>query len=717
MPGKIKIAILWHMHQPFYIDPFTQKMELPWVRLHGLKDYYGMAALLEDFPGVKATYNLVPSLLTQLERYTGGERDVFQDMFAKDARTLQVEEINFLMRHFFSANHQNLIKPWPRYQALADKKNRHQHASPGDWGKIFSIDELRDLQVWFQLCYFDEQYKENDERVKALIKKGENFSEADKKIVAEVEMELLGKIIPQYKTLSGSGQVELSTSPFYHPILPLLMDPQEGRAANPSLPEYDLHFNWKEDARYQLEAALAYMKETFGKPPAGIWPSEGSLSRDVLGLLDELGIQWTAGDETVLSRSLGIPIERDSHFTVQNPGVLYRPYVLKDSDIKIKIFFRDRHLSDLIGFHYRKMPYQKAAADLVHRIKQAGSRLHAAAEHDIVVPIILDGENAWEYFANSGRDFLREFFQRVSEDKTLETVTFSEVLGMEPGVIDHFRSGSWINGNFDIWIGDEEDRKGWKLLAKTKTAVAEAERSTGLSGPQRKEIREYLAIAQGSDWFWWFGTENYTPDIDIFDGLFRKNLQKVYALLGLEIPLEFLLPVSGASLGRGIRVIPPGRPITPRVDGRVGNYFEWYHAGRMDVSAAGGAMNIINPLVSMLYYGFDEHRFYLRIDTKKPAAGYFETGYTLDIVIKEDHRQESIRIDSSSNPAPGIETAVDSIIEMAALLETLHLKEGDSFYLQLEWKLKGDYFQVIPFHDYLCLQVPTALDYAYSWQV
>ena len=544
MPGKIKIALLWHMHQPFYKNPYTQKNELPWVRLHGLKDYYGMVALLEDFPRVKATYNLVPSLLTQLEGYCRGERDIFQDIFIKDAQSLQIEEIHFLVRHFFSANPRNLIHPWPRYRYLFEKKSQQQSSGFTPWEKIFNTSELRDLQVWFQLCHFDEIYKAGDARVKELIKKGENFSETDKKQLEEVEMELLAKIIPVYKKFSDSGQVELSTSPYYHPILPLLVNPQEGRIANPGLPGYDLHFNWREDAVFQLESALDYMEKTFGKRPGGIWPAEGSLSMEVLKILDNMNIRWTATDELNLSRSLGIPIDRDQQSILIDPGVLYKPYAVKDGGIDIKIFFRDRHLSDLIGFHYQETPYEKAAADLVDRIKRSGMKV--PGDHHIVVPIILDGENAWEYYPNNGRDFLKEFFRLVMEDDALEMVTFSEALdmGIEPGVISYLSPGSWVNGNFDTWIGDEEDRKAWQLLEETKRAVEKEEQQTGLSEEQKKAARQYISIAQGSDWFWWFGKENYTPDKYIFDNLFRKNLQKVYDILGKDIPAAFTTPIA-----------------------------------------------------------------------------------------------------------------------------------------------------------------------------
>jgi alpha-amylase/alpha-mannosidase (GH57 family) len=592
---------------------------------------------------------------------------------------------------------------------------RHRRSGDMHREKVFTVHELRDLQVWFQLTHFDEEYKKKDERVKRLIQKGHHFTEADKKIVKEVEQEILGKIIPTYRKYLDSGQIEISTTPFYHPILPLLIDPQEGRIANPGLPAYDLHFNWRDDAVFQLESGLNYMEGIFGKRPVGIWPAEGGLSREVLSILDELGISWTATDEIILGRSLGIPIERDQDFHVKNPGVLYKPYVLAGSNIKI--FFRDRHFSDLVGFHYQKMSYDRAAQDLVARIK----RIPFPSHRDIVVPIILDGENAWEYYPGSGRDFLKEFFRLIMEDDTLETVTFSEAAAanLEMGELRQFRSGSWINGNFDTWIGDEEDRVGWRLLEIARSAMEEGK--VDLPAGQKREIREYIAVAQGSDWFWWFGKENYTPDLDIFDGLFRKNLQKVYDMLGKKIPDEFSLPVfSRAFRRKGVTIIPPVRVIHPRLDGRVSSHLEWLHAGCIDVAAGGGgAMNIANPLVDRIYYGFDHRNFYLRVDMKTEAASYLENRYSLDIVIKDEKMRERFSIGGGgggTNPEH-VTIVVDSIIEMGIPLELLNLGGGSIFYMQLEWKYDGEYFQAIPFNDYFELKVPLGRDYAYFWVV
>lgn len=719
MPARIKIAFLWHMHQPFYRDPYSNRIELPWVRLHGLKDYFGMAHLLTHFPQTKMTFNLVPSLLVQLQNYINGEKDIFQDLFIKDAATLETEEIHFLVRHFFSANYQNLIKPWPRYRYLHDKKERLLHSPTGHppWEKVFDLQEIRDLQVWFTLTHFDEFYKNRDDGLKQLLKKGEHFSEADKQIIKTAEQELLASIIPAYQALAQTGQIELSTTPFYHPIMPLLLDPQQGRVANPLLPPYDLHFHWPGDVRYQIQTALDYMEKTFDQRPTGIWPSEGSLSRETLEILDDLGVTWTATDETNLAHSLDIPIERDELFSVRRPDLLYRPYQLDKQNIYI--FFRDRHISDLISFFYRDIPYQTAAHDLVDRIK----RIDTPNGNPAVVSIILDGENPWEYYPNNGRDFLQEVFQLIEKDKQLETVTFSQALatGSTPGVLKRFAPGSWVNGNFDTWIGDEEDRRGWELLEKAREIIETYH--DHLTPEQQESARQYLSIAQGSDWFWWFGKENFTSDLDIFDSLFRKNLQKLYDIAGIEVPREFSLPVCSGMKGTNIEMKAPNGSIHPRIDGCADSYFEWLNAGRMEINSSNGAMNISNPLVNTLFYGFDKEFFYLRLDTPKDAHFYLENEYSLDILVKKKSLCKRLPIHLhpldplQDEPASQFKTAVNRIIEIRIPLSLFKLQPGDSFYFQIEWKSQGEFFQLIPANDYFHLTIPTPKDYACCWLV
>jgi alpha-amylase/alpha-mannosidase (GH57 family) len=716
MSRKTRLAILWHMHQPCYRNPASGKFDLPWLRLHALKDYYGMAHMLEEFPSLRLTFNLVPSLLAGLERYLDGESDSFGDLFRKSAADLFPDEIQFLVRHFFSIQHENHIKPYRRYEFLYQKKMKRlaQSANP-EWQRVFSVAELRDLQVWFQLTYFDEFYKSGDARVIALMRQGQNFSESDKETVAAVEKEILGRVAQEYRRLQENGQIELSTSPFYHPILPLLLDPQAGRKANPGLPPYDLDFNWEEDAWAQLQSALQLMERIFGARPRGIWPPEGGLSEGTLQLLAKAGIAWTASDEEILSRSLPKPLERDAGLMATDPGALYSPYSL--SGLPLKIFFRDHLLSDLIGFYYQKFPAGEAAADLYRRVKA----IAATGAGDLTIPIILDGENAWEFYPRSGRDFLREFYRLLSADREIETVTFSQAAAAPARELSRLKCGSWINGNFDIWIGDRDDQKAWELLKGARDAFHAAR--SGLAPEQVRASEELLHIAEGSDWFWWYGRENFTPDIDIFDNLFRLNLQKIYGILGQAVPYGLLHPLPAALPAGSLQVVPPRDYLEARIDGEASDYFEWLDAGRVDILSYGGAMNIANPLVKTFLFGFDRDHIFLRIDTKKNARTYFENGFSLSLTMQsgaESWRGE-IGFDGqaptiAASP-PGAAGAVGRIIEWQVPFSVLKTGEGGGFQLQLHWSFQGQPFQSIPALGPLTIQVPGAKDYAAFWQV
>jgi alpha-amylase/alpha-mannosidase (GH57 family) len=714
MKRPVRVALLWHMHQPYYRNPFSGHYELPWLRLHAMKDYYGMARMLTDFPEVRVTFNLVPSMLLQLEGYLRGERDIFQDIFQRPAADLPPEETQFLVRHFFSVNTDHHIRPYERYFSLYRKKMDRLVSGPDpDWRTVFSIDELRDLQVWFQLTYFDEIYKANDLRVRSLIEKGARFDESDKLQLIEAEKEILERIVPEYRRLWEAGQIEISTTPFYHPILPLLLDPQAGRRANPHLPDYSLDFCWAEDARSHLSEALDYTEKLFGRRPAGMWPAEGSLSEAALELFEEAGVSWVAADEANLGKSLNIAFERDGQFNLRGADRLYRPYRWGERDIRL--FFRDHYLSDLIGFYYQKFRPEEAAADMAHRLSEAGQ----AAGGSPLISIILDGENAWEFYPASGRPFLSELYRRLGRQSDLHTVTFSECLADDPGQIDHYMPGSWINGNFDIWIGDEEDRRGWTLLQSTREEWNK--RRPALSPEVSAQCEQLLHIAEGSDWFWWYGKENFTPDIDIFDSLFRQNLQKVHQLLGQPVPNALLMPVHDSGRRGGIAVFPPQDYLQPEIDGEVSSYFEWLGAGRIDINSYGGAANIANPIVRTIYFGFSSSDFFLRIDTKKDASVYFHNGFALRVQLCGGKNAE-LEIDSGDSlvfhcRAKGARCAMSRIIEFSLPVKALDVHGGSQLDLGLEWSFKSQPFQSVPADRLIRLIVPTDRDYASNWQV
>jgi alpha-amylase/alpha-mannosidase (GH57 family) len=704
------------MHQPFYRNPQNGGFDLPWLRLHALKDYFGMARLVEEFPGLRLTFNLVPSLLAGLECYQAGTTDSFQEVFRRPAEALSREEGDFLVQHFFAIQHENHIKPYRRFEALYQKKMaRLAQPSAPDWRQVFSPAELRDLQVWFQLSYVDEFYKTGDPRVRALIAKGQSFSENDKETVSAVENEIMRRIVPEYRKLQDSGQVELCTSPFYHPIMPLLIDPQQGRKANPGLPAYDLDFDWEEDVRAQLDAALGMMEKTFGRRPRGIWPSEGGLSERVIQVLGQMGVAWTASDEHVLSRSLPRGLERDSRFRITAPELLYQPYRLPASPVRI--FFRDQLLSDLIGFYYQKFSAAEAADDLYQRIKAiAGS-----APPGLTIPIILDGENAWEFYPRSGRDFLRAFYGLLSHDDGIETVTFSQALDGPCLELSKLRSGSWINANFDIWIGDREDQRAWELLKQARDAFS-ADKA-GLGPEQVAAIRELLHIAQGSDWFWWYGRENYTPDIAVFDNLFRQNLIRIHQMLKRPVPEALNRPIAAAVHAERLNIVQPRDYLEVQVDGRISDFFEWQDAGRIDILSYGGAMNIANPIVKTLYFGFDREHLLLRIDTKKDALTYFENGFSLLVALRAGPSRwqgrftkigAAVALEDPSGSALG---AAGKIIELRMPFAPLGIREGGAFELNIEWSFKGQPFQSIPAGEPITIVVPGDKAYAANWQV
>ena len=716
MSRKTRLAILWHMHQPFYKNPQTGTFDLPWLRLHAIKDYYGMVHILEEFPSLRLTFNLVPSLLAGLELYHSGVTDAFQQVFNKPAAALSRDEIEFLVQHFFAIQYENHIKPFRRFNSLYQKKMARlaQQATP-DWQRVFSTAELRDLQVWFQLSYFDEFYKNGDPRVTALIAQGQLFSEKDKETVSAVENEILRQIVPEYRKFQDSGQIELCTSPFYHPIMPLLLDPQEGRKANPSLPAFDLEFDLEDDLRSQLNAALELMEKTFGRRPQGIWPSEGSLSERVIFILAQIGIAWTASDEHILSRSLPRELERNSSFQIMAPEALYKSYRLAGNPVRI--FFRDQLLSDLIGFYYQKFPAADAAADLFRRIKDIA---HSGPE-ELTIPIILDGENAWEFYPHSGREFLREFYRLLNQDSEIETVTFSQALDSPSLDLPKLKAGSWINGNFDIWIGDREDQRAWELLKGAKDAYTAAKNR--LDQGQTLAIDELVHIAQGSDWYWWYGRENYTPDIAVFDNLFRQNLIKIYQILQQPVPEPLTRPIAGSVHADHLNIIQPRDYLEALIDGKISDFFEWQDAGRIDINSYGGAMNIANPIVKTLYFGFDHDHVFLRIDTKKDALNYFENGFSLRVYLQSERnlwqgfifkKEQVLTLDNFSAGAQG---AAGRIIEVQVPFTTLGIGEGSIFELKLEWSFNGQPFQTIPAGDPIKIVVPGAKAYAANWQV
>jgi alpha-amylase/alpha-mannosidase (GH57 family) len=582
------------MHQPFYKDLWTGEYKLPWTRLHALKDYAGMVEILAEFPKIRQTFNLVPSMVLQIDEYANGTAsDPFFDCAVMPAEDFSEAQRAFVLKYFFQANVPRVINGNARYRELLERGNRF---APGS----FSTQDLRDLQVLNQLVWFDRDFVAREAELQELMRKGRDYSLEDQALMAQKQREALARVLPVYRDFAARGQIEISTTPFYHPILPLVCDSQIAEVAHPGvmLPS---RYRYPEDARVQLLRARSYMKEKLGVAPEGLWPSEGSVSDEALALAADCGFHWAATDNGVLARTLG-----------QDAGCedTYQAYSWQRDGRALGMLFRDHYLSDLIGFQYSHMSAADAAGHFLWRIREnAGGR-------NALVPIILDGENAWEWYEGDGRPFLRELYRRISEDPELEAVTVAEALGrFEPRRLEHIFPGSWINANFDVWIGAEEDNLAWERLLEARQFYDR--KSSGVSEDARKLAFEELLIAEGSDWNWWYGPEHGSDNRPEFDQLYRDHLSNIYRALGAEPPANLSHPILTSQAGAFHE--PPSNPLNVVLDGEVTSPFEWMGAGRYRPDPRSGAMDAGEHPVREIFYGCDESRLFVRVDGSKNA--------------------------------------------------------------------------------------------------
>jgi alpha-amylase/alpha-mannosidase (GH57 family) len=610
--AALRVIILWHQHQPFYKDLVTGEYRLPWVRLHALKDYYGMVKLLDEFPNVHQTFNLVPSLITQIQDYVAGTAyDPFLKVAAKPAKDLQASERRFALQYLFQANPVNMIGRYPRYHQLWELfRGAGDSAERAE--KYFQAQDFTDLQVLSQIAWFDEFFLD-DPDIAALIKKGHGFSLEDQAFVMARERALLGDVLPAHAAAAKQGRIEISTSPFYHPILPLVCDTNMGAVSTPGLALPQNRFRHPEDAREQLRRGLDLHEHVFGVRPVGVWPSEGSVSEEVLGIAQSLGVKWMATDEGVLGRSLGMNFARDGegHLSPQTAEQLYSIHRFESGATEMHLIFRDHTISDLVGFVYSGMPPQDAASHLIHNIKQAAQPLLNRGR-DAVVSVILDGENAWEYYPRSGREFLRRFYDQLQREPGWQAVTVSEAIARQSdfGRLTSLVPGSWINANFNVWIGAPEDNRSWDHLYHARTFYAEA--AGRATEAQRKLALEELFIAEGSDWNWWYGPEHHSANDREFDELYRKHLSNVYQALGATAPDYLAQPIGGAETRP--EFTPQTSYIHPRINGDMVRYFEWMGAAVHTADHRAGAMHGKQFLADCVHAGIDENNVYGRLD-------------------------------------------------------------------------------------------------------
>src|SRR6056297_863632 len=537
MSGKkaMRVVLMWHMHQPEYRNLRTATVHLPWTYLHAIKDYVDMAAHLEAIPGAKSVVNFAPILLEQIEdyiaqitAYLGGHGTIRDPVLAGLAEPALPGDQNarlHLIQDCLRANRERMIdrfEAYARLAAMADWYEDHPQSL------IYASNQfLADLLVWYHLSWMGESVRRSDARIARLQDKAINFTLHDRRELLQIVLEVLESVIPRYRALAERGQVELCMSPYAHPIVPLLLDMESARDAMPdvTLP-VNSHYPGGEDrARWHVQQGLATFARVFGVRPVGLWPSEGGVSQSALNLFAASDFRWVASGGDVLRNS----------YSEEDTSCSHRVY--RFGDAAIDCIFRDDGLSDLIGFTYSSWHAEDAVDNLVGHMENIAAL--CPDRDNCLITIILDGENAWEYYPENGFHFLGEIYSRLASHPQLQLTTPQQFLDEQSPTSTHVESlvaGSWVYGTFSTWIGDQDKNRAWELLIDAKNRFDEQVASGRLSPVTLAAAEKQLAICEGSDWFWWFGNYNPAATVGQFDQLFRMHLANLYLLLDVEAP-------------------------------------------------------------------------------------------------------------------------------------------------------------------------------------
>jgi len=663
--------------------------------------------------------------MAQIEDYCNGATDIFLDLSLKKANELDDEDKKIILYNFFMANWDNMIFKYPRYKELLEK--RGYYISNSELDKLigrFNTQDFLDLQALFNLVWFDPMFLEQ-EPLAALCRKGRDFTEEDKKLIIEKQLAILTKIIPYYKQKQDEGVIEVATSPFYHPILPLVYNTDIAKISSPDIKLPRSRFSAPADAKKQIESAMKYYEEHFGRAVSGMWPSEGSVSDEVSTLFEGAGIKWIATDENILSRSLQKSIARDIAGNIINPAILYKPYMMQWSSHKLNIVFRDHKLSDLIGFTYSKWQTYDAVHDFIKKLETIRENT-TKIPGDYLVTIILDGENAWEYYSNDGRDFLKGIYEYLNNNPNFKCVTVSEYIKEKPvmDVLPDLFPGSWINGNFDIWIGDDEENTAWDYLLRARETLSNYE--AGLEDHEKEEKKETLEkawqeiyAAEGSDWNWWYGDQHSSGYDEIFDFLFRQHITNVYRIIEKQYPKYLEMPIIVPFKSNPPMSMPVDL-ITPILDGNVTNYYEWLGSGFYDISKIGGTMHQAQSIIRRIYYGFDMNNLYFRFDFDKEIQSPEQIEcftINIDVVFPYEARikiipgNDFLVLSGSDYKDKKIgKLAAKKIMELSIPVENLELKPNEELKFivtvlkggaEMEhWPIRSPFTLKIPSTDY-----------------
>ncbi|GAO03388.1 glycoside hydrolase family 57 protein [Anaeromyxobacter sp. PSR-1] len=723
----VRLAFLWHMHQPPYREPETGAYLMPWVRLHATRAYHDMAWMLERHPGVRCTVNFTPVLLQQLEDYAQGTaHDRLLELSARPPAELTAEERQQILRSFFMVGWETNVKPMPRYWELLQKRGRElRGVDLARLAQSFGDQELQDLQALFNLAWMGFGAQADEPAVRALREKGRGYTRADVDAVLEVQRRIAAGIVPRWRALQDRGQVELSTTPYYHPILPLLCDTDAAHRALPGIP-LPPRFAHPEDARWHVREAISSHARRFGRPPAGMWPAEGSVSPEALEILATEGVGWAASDEGVLLQSLPAAAPRLRS--------VYRPWRVAAGDGReVRMLFRDRALSDVIGFTYARVPAAEAVADFSAHVRAvADAWVRDGQPGAPTVGVFLDGENAWEHYPNSGHEFLDRLYDALERSGRVETVTMSEATAAAEGPpIARIHTGSWIEASFRIWIGHREDCEAWAALGRVREALAQAEERGEVPAERLARARRHLYAAEASDWYWWYGEDFTTEQAAEFDALFRAHVNRAALLCGVDPPPETQAPIkrAGAPAPAGLEAKPLREPVmllTPALDGRETTYFEWQGAGLYRPGQHRGSMYGGAQAFHVLRFGFDLAALYLRLDPAESPARAAEVATHVRVSVRsgDGQRWVDFPLEPDGAPRPGAwrgqalgRLAFGQVAELELPFAALGLSPGDRFDLAVH-ALRGEVeVERLPRYGYLTLTVPDQDFERIHWRV
>ena len=649
---KLSIALYWHMHQPVYQLTPDGDFIMPWVRLHAVKDYLDMMLWVEKFNNLKLNFNYVPVLLDSLIKYEKGAHDIHSRISVAPVEKLSHEDKIFILNNFFDSNYQTMILPNDEYHRLYKiiQENGTENTD------VLTNQEYSDLMALFNLSWIDPSFRESDERLKKLYNKGSNYTLEDRIQIIQIHREIISRVIPTIRKLVKENKIEITTSPYYHPILPILLDYKSIRKDHSDMDELSA-LNTEEDAVLQTKKALDRIEELIGKRPKGIWASEQCVSAKTLEMLSDLGVEWSISDEGNLASSIDFEFVHDFKGYLEDPYHLLKTYSYKTKNSDIKMIFRESSIYNLVSFEYAHHNPVATANDLYDRIKILQSKILSSPDKDHLLTIAMDGENCWENYIEDGNKFLETLYKLISEDSSLETVLISGYIEntKEHKPLNKIVPGASFNRGYKLWIDEPLKDIAWKYLKRAKDDFT-AFKKREPNHPNIEDAQKELLVCEGSDWFWWYGEPNSSGRDNIFDFLYRTHLKNIYKTLDLEYPSYLDEPLVSISPARPSNY--PKALITPEISGKNSTDDDsWLNAGCIDIPD--GPVLRESKLFDKICFGNDKDNFYLRFYLNKYIKENITTiqrTYQMYIYLRKAGRTQALSpirlINKSTNVSP-----------------------------------------------------------------